>query len=255
MLGIGARVSTAINTSFFAKPLAFTRTMSMLVESVKFASENAKGECPAVFVKGKDSVSTQGLVVLQEWWGMNQQIQDEAKEIAEKGDFLALVPDLYRGKVATDNEAAGHLMNNLDWPGAIQDIKGAAKYLLSKGCTKVGVTGFCMGGALSLASAALVPEISASAPFYGIPGEALCDVSKIMIPLQCHFGELDTLVGFSSPKDVETLKGKLEAGGVNFELHMYQADHAFTHKGGANYNEEVSELALQRMIDFMKKNL
>jgi carboxymethylenebutenolidase len=64
------------------------------------------------------------LVVLQEWWGINQQIQDEAKEIAEKGDFVALVPDLYRGKVATDNEEAGHLMNNLDWPGAVQDIAG-----------------------------------------------------------------------------------------------------------------------------------
>ena len=117
-------VSNVIKSSFFAKPFAFTRTMSMLVENVKFASENAKGECPAVFVKGKDSSSTRGLIVLQEWWGLNQQIQDEAKEIAEKGDFLALVPDLYRGELATDNEAAGHLMNNLDWPGAVQDIAG-----------------------------------------------------------------------------------------------------------------------------------
>jgi carboxymethylenebutenolidase len=112
-----------------------------------------------------------------------------------------------------------------------------------------------MGGALSLASAALVPQISASAPFYGIPGEGLCDVGKIKIPVQCHFGELDDMAGFSSPKDVEALKGKLEAGGVNFEVHMYKAGHAFTHKGGANYNKEACELALQRMIDFMKKNL
>lgn len=134
-------------------------------------------------------------------------------------------------------------------------LLGAAKYLLSKGCTKVGVTGFCMGGALSIAAAALVPQISASAPFYGIPGEALCDVGKIKIPLQCHFGELDDKVGFSSPKDVETLKAKLEAGGVNFELHIYNVGHAFTHKGGAFYNKEACELALQRMIDFMKKNL
>lgn len=130
---------------------------------------------------------------------------------------------------------------------------GAAKYLLSKGCSKVGVTGFCMGGALSLASAALVPQISASAPFYGIPGEALCDVSKIKIPLQCHFGELDDLVGFSSPKDVEALKTKLEAGGVNFEIHTYEAGHAFTNKDGPRYNKEACDLSLQRMMDFMKK--
>jgi carboxymethylenebutenolidase len=112
-----------------------------------------------------------------------------------------------------------------------------------------------MGGALSLASAALVPQISASAPFYGIPGEALCDVGKIKTPLQCHFGELDEMVGFSSPKDVEALKAKLEAGGVNFEIFMYKAGHAFTHKGGPNYNKEACELASQRMIEFMKKNL
>ncbi|XP_028396670.1 uncharacterized protein LOC114520569 [Dendronephthya gigantea] len=254
MFCIKARVSRILVKSSF-KTFDFTRTMSMLVEKVNFASENAKGECPAVFVKGKDSSSSRGLIVLQEWWGMNQQIQDQAAEIAEKGDFVALVPDLYRGKVATDHETAGHYMNDLDWPGAIQDITGAAKYLLSKGCTKVGVTGFCMGGALSLASAALVSQISASAPFYGIPGEALCDVSKIKIPIQCHFGELDDLVGFSSPKDVEALKAKLEAGGVNFEIHNYKAGHAFTHKGGAGYNKEACELSLQRMMDFMKKNI
>ena len=72
------------------------------------------------------------------------------------------------------------------------------------GCKKVGVTGFCMGGALSLASAALIPEeISAAAPFYGIPSADLCDVGKIKIPLQGHFGSKDTRAGFSSPKDVD----------------------------------------------------
>lgn len=112
-----------------------------------------------------------------------------------------------------------------------------------------------MGGALSLAAAALVSEISASAPFYGIPGAALCDVSKIKIPLQCHFGELDEMVGFSSPKDVEALREKLKEGNVNFEIHMYKAGHAFTHTSGPNYNAEACELSLKRMIDFMNKNL
>lgn len=123
MFCIKARFSGILVKSSF-RTFNFSRTMSMLVEKVSFASENAKGECPGVFVKGKDSSSSRGLIVLQEWWGMNQQIQDQAKEIAEKGDFVALVPDLYRGKVATDHETAGHYMNDLDWPGAIQDITG-----------------------------------------------------------------------------------------------------------------------------------
>lgn len=233
----------------------FSKTYAMLVENVSFASENALGNCPGVFIKGKETRSTRGLVVLQEWWGMNQQIQDEAKEIAEQGDFVALVPDLYRGKVATDRETAGHYMGDLDWPGAVKDITGAAKYLISKGCTKVGVTGFCMGGALSLAAAALVKEISAAAPFYGIPSAELCDVGQIKIPVQCHFGHLDDQVGFSTPKDVEALKEKFEAGKVNYEIYSYDAGHGFTNSAMPYYNKEASTLALKRMVEFMQKNL
>ena len=106
-------------------------------KTVKFPSENKQGACPGVLV-GDPSSTKRGLIVLQEWWGMNQQIQDEAADLASKGPFVALVPDLYRGKVATDHEEAGHLMNDLDWPGAIKDIQGAARYLLKEvGCSKV----------------------------------------------------------------------------------------------------------------------
>lgn len=251
-----ARLFIVSGLKFHAcKSRTLSKTYSMVVEKVSFASENALGNCPGVFVKGKESGSTRGLVILQEWWGMNQQIQDEAKEIAEQGDFVALVPDLYRGNVATDRETAGHYMSGLDWSGAVKDISGAAKYLLSKGCTKVGVTGFCMGGALSLASAALAKEISAAAPFYGIPSAELCDVGQIKIPVQCHFGSLDDIVGFSSPKDVEALRVKLEAGKVNFQIYSYDANHAFTNPTIPNYNKEACTLALQRMIAFMKENL
>ena len=112
-----------------------------------------------------------------------------------------------------------------------------------------------MGGALSLASAVLVPELSASAPFYGIPNPALADVSTIKIPLQCHFGNLDTLEGFSSPKDASALKSKLEAGGVQFEFFTYDAGHGFTNFTGPGYNEDACKLALGRMMKFMNKHL
>merc|ERR1711894_64270 len=190
---------------------------------INFTSENAKGECPGVFVKGGDV----GVIVLQEWWGINDQIKEQGEDISKRGNFSVLVPDLYRGKVATDHETAGHYMNDLDWAGAVKDIQGAAKYLLANGCQKVGVTGFCMGGALSLAGAALVPEINAAAPFYGIPNTKLCDVSKIKIPVQCHFGEKDEVVGFSSPADYQALEEKLKAGGVDYEMFIYDAGHAF----------------------------
>jgi len=166
-----------------------------------------------------------------------------------------LVPDFYRGKVATDREEAGHLMNDLDWQGAAKDVSGAAQYLKSLGCKKVGVTGFCMGGALSLASAVLCPEISAAASFYGIPGAQLVDVTKVKVPLQGHFGELDDLVGFSSPADYTALKEKLSSVGASFELFTYPTGHAFTNPSNPNYSKDVATLALGRLYEFMKKHL
>lgn len=220
---------------------------------VNFKSENKLGDCPGMLIKG----SNQGLVVIQEWWGLDDAIKNVGDDIAKRSNFSVMVPDLYRGKVAVDKETAGHYMGELDWQGAVKDIRGAAQYLLANGCTKVGVTGFCMGGALSFAAAALVPEISASAPFYGIPSPQLCDVCTIKIPMQCHFGEKDDIVGFSSPQDYLPLKEKLEKAGVNMEFHTYDAGHAFTNKTGPlqNYNAELCDKALNRMVEFMKKNL
>ena len=95
---------------------------------VSFPSENKQGACPGVLT-GDTSKSSLGLVVLQEWWGMNEVIIDEAADISERGNLVTLVPDLYRGKIATDHETAGHYMSDLDWSGAVQDISAAAKYL------------------------------------------------------------------------------------------------------------------------------
>lgn len=105
-------------------------------EKVCFPSENKQGACPGVFT-GDPSKSTLGLVVVQEWWGMNDFIVQEAADISERGNLVTLVPDLYRGKVATDHETAGHYMSDLDWPGAVQDIAGAAKYLKEKGWSNI----------------------------------------------------------------------------------------------------------------------
>ncbi|XP_061178208.1 uncharacterized sodium-dependent transporter HI_0736-like [Saccostrea echinata] len=226
-------------------------------KKVSVKSENAQGELPCVVFDEHLAKSKKGLVVIQEWWGMNEQIQKEAKDLADMGPFVTIVPDLYRGKLAKDNEEAGHLMNNLDWPGAVKDIKAAAFHLKTMGCTKVGVTGFCMGGALTLATAALEQDyIYAAAPFYGIPGETLCDVSTIKCPVQCHFGELDALEGFSSPKDAAKLEEKFKAKGVKYEMYKYPgANHAFTNYTGPNYNKEACDLALKRLTEFMNKNL
>ncbi|KAK0066101.1 protein usf-like isoform X1 [Biomphalaria pfeifferi] len=222
---------------------------------VKFESANKLGACPGVLC-GDPKKQPRGIIVLQEWWGVNQQIQECGKDLCGRYDAVTLVPDLYRGKVAEDNETAGHYMGSLDWKGAVDDIRAAAKYLKEQGCKKVGVTGFCMGGALSMAAAALIEEVDAAVPFYGIPSDQLCDVTKIKIPLQCHFAEKDDTKGFASPDEFRPLEAKLKAANLKvLEFYVYQAGHAFTNTSGPNYNKECRDLAFSRMSEFFKKYL
>ena len=159
--------------------------------------------------------------------------------------------------MAIDREMAGHYMADLNWDGAIQDLSACARYLKSKGCRKVAVTGFCLGGALSFAAAAVLPDdISAAAPFYGIPDQSKYDLTKITIPVQAHFGEKDDIVGFSSKSDYGPLLEKLKAANVNVQFCTYDCGHAFANPQSVlgTYNKEMADLAYSRMFDFLHKN-
>jgi len=223
---------------------------------VTFPSQNSLGDAHGVVI-GDPKKTPSALIVVHEWWGMNEQIQEEGKEIARDGNLTVLVPDMYRGKVADNREDAGHLMGGLDWKGAVKDIAAAAQYLKSQGCAKVGVTGFCMGGALSFAAAVhCAGDISAAAPFYGIPNPQLADLTKLTIPVQAHFGELDDIAGFSSPADYNELRERLAAANVpSYEMFTYPAGHGFTNPKNDNYNKEATTLALSRVYAFMSKHL
>eukprot|EP00897_Mesotaenium_endlicherianum_P010016 jgi/Mesen1/9042/ME000057S08465 len=177
------------------------------------------------YVGGSDSKV--GVVVIQEWWGVDYEIKNHAKTLVQKG-YRTLIPDLYRGKVALDMAEAHHLMDGLDWQGAVKDIGASAKWLKEQGCTKVGVVGFCMGGALAIASAVHVDAISAASAFYGTPPAELAEPSQAKVPVQGHFGQEDQMEGFSDPKTVEGLRDKLSKAGVTNEIFLYPSvGHAF----------------------------
>ena len=109
------------------------------------------------------------IVVIQEWWGMNDQIKKVADTLKDAG-YRALVPDLYKGKLALDANEAKHLMTGLNFlDAASEDIRGAVQYLKSTGSKKVAVTGFCMGGALTCLSSVHVPELDCGVIWYGYP--------------------------------------------------------------------------------------
>ena len=195
--------------------------------------------------------STSGIIVIQEWWGLNDQIKGVAERLAGEG-YHALVPDLYKGKVTLEAAEAEHLMTNLDFQDAAgQDVRGAMQYL--KGiCTKVGVIGFCMGGVLSILTAALVEEADAAVPWYGIPPEGVIDPGAITIPIQGHFADLDE---HFPPAQTDALEAALKAGGVNYEIYRYNANHAFGNETGENHDPESARFAWERSLAFLGKHL
>jgi carboxymethylenebutenolidase len=200
-----------------------------------------------------------GVVVIQEWWGLNDQIKGVADKLAAAG-YRALVPDLFRGKVALEAQEAEHLMNSLNFGDAAgQDVRGAVQYLKASGSPKVGVTGFCMGGALTLLAAVNVPELDAAVVWYGVPPLEYVDASKIKIPLMGHFGIRDTVFPIAT---VDELEKKLRQSGVTFEFFRYDAKHAFANETADSkkldflkYDAKAAELAWQRTVEFLAKHL
>ena len=192
-----------------------------------------------------------GVVIIQEWWGLNDQIKGVANRLAEI-QYRALVPDLYKGTVTLEVAEAEHLMGNLDFgDAATQEIRGAVQYL-KENSPKVAVLGFCMGGALSILTAVHVKEANAVVCWYGIPPEEAADPSTIKIPLQGHFAQEDE---FFPPTQVDALEARLKKGNVTYEIYRYQAKHAFGNETGDNHDPEATKLAWQRTVDFLAKHI
>jgi len=193
-----------------------------------------------------------GIIVIQEWWGLNDQICGVADRFARAG-YNALAPDLYQGRVTQKPDEANHLMTGLDFPGAThQDIRGAVMHLASMG-GKVGVMGFCMGGALTVASAVHVPEASAAVCFYGIPPADFADPAKITIPFQGHFANRDD---WCTPLAADGLEKAMKAAGQVPEMYRYDADHGFfNERRGEVYDAVCAQQAWDRMTEFLAKAL
>ena len=167
-----------------------------------------------------------GIVVIQEWWGINAQIRGVAERLADAG-YVTLVPDLFRGKSTVEAAEAEHLMSALNFgDAASQDVRGAVQLLKAR-AGKVGVSGFCMGGALALLALGAAPEIDAGVVWHGYPPLEYVDATRIKAPLLAHWATQDTVFPIAG---VDSLEQKLREAGVNFEFHRYLAHHAFANE-------------------------
>lgn len=191
------------------------------------------------------------IVVLHEMWGLSSTMTRVADELAMSG-YSTLVPDLFQGRRTRDMKEGFALMEQLDVADAVeQNVRGAVRALRQE-TRAVGVLGFCMGGALAIVAALRVPELSAAVCCYGLPPAEAADPAQIRIPLLCHFAREDS---WCTPAKVDELERRLKSGNIDYELHRYDAAHAFMNRDGATFSAAATELAMQRTLDFFARKL
>ena len=195
-----------------------------------------------------------GVVVIQEWWGLQDQIKGMCDRFARAG-FDALAPDLYEGTVVPyhNMEAAAKEMNSLDFMDATtQTVRGAAQYLAKNGA-KVGLTGFCLGGAVTIIGATKIPELTAGVVFYGIPPAAAAKPADVRIPLQAHFANKDD---WCTPAAVDAFEKAMKEAGKSLDIYRYDAEHGFANEQRVTvHDRQCAELAWTRATVYFAKHL
>ena len=197
-----------------------------------------------------------GVVVLQEWWGLEGHIRDICDRFAAEG-FVALAPDLFHGETTDQPDEAEQKMMAMNMGEAEKEMRGAVDFVAAheKCSGPVGSVGFCLGGGLALWAASVNPKVDAAVSFYYVMPHGKPDFSRIEAPVLGHFGTADDFV---SVADAQGLEQELRDAGVQVEFEMYEgAGHAFfndTDRLGT-YDEGHAKAAWQRTVDFFKRHL
>jgi len=220
-------------------------------EMVEFKSNG--GTCTGYLA----GTSGPGVIVIQEWWGLVPHITDIADRFAAEG-FVALAPDMYHGEMTDEPDMAGKLLMSMNLATAGKDLSGAVDLLQERsGRTKVGVTGFCMGGGLALMAACLRPDaIAAAAPFYGgMRPDTVIEWDNLAAVVEGHYAATDR--GTAAPEAVKELEATLRAKGKDATFHVYPGtQHAFFNDTRPEvYDAAVSKTAWDRTLALFRANL
>lgn len=222
-------------------------------ERIEFTSRSGR-PAAGVIAEPAGAARVGAVVLIQEWWGLNDHIRSLVDRLATAG-FVVLAPDLYHGKVTTSAEEAGKLMGALDFAAAVDEVAGAVAFLAghARSNGKVGVTGFCLGGALTFATAIHVPQVAAAVPFYGIPDVDAAEWAKVRAPIQAHFAAHDD---WAKPAGAEAVRAELAKHGKTMELFVYDAQHAFVNDTRPEVHDAAAaRQAWDRMVEFFRRHL
>ena len=196
------------------------------------------------------------IIVIQEFWGVNDWIKEQAQKFAQQG-YVALAVDLYRGQVASDPEHAHELMRGLPQDRGVRDLQAAFDYLASRpdvNPAKIGSVGWCMGGGYSLLLAENEPKLAACAVNYGSMPTAPAIIQKIQAPVLGNFGADDRGI---TPDAVHAFEKAMKDAGKTIDVKIYDgAGHAFENPNNKNgYRQDAATDAWARMVGFFSKTL
>jgi carboxymethylenebutenolidase len=198
-----------------------------------------------------------GVIVIQEWWGLDDWVKDQARALAKEG-YVALAVDLYRGKVTNKQEEAHQFMMGLPPEQAMGDLKAAFAFLQARPDVKkdvIGAIGWCMGGRYTLALATEEPKLAAAVPYYGAPPTDPAAIAKIQAPVLGNFGGDDK---GPSPEQVKAFEAEMKKAGKSVDIKIYEgAPHAFANPNNpwGGYREAAARDAWARATAFLAKNL
>jgi carboxymethylenebutenolidase len=217
----------------------------------------------AYLVRPQKTGMMPGVVVIHEWWGLNDQIKRVADRLAEEG-YMAIAPDLYRGKVGTDAGLAHELMRGLNENWAVDVVTGAVAQLrgvelrdrhgaLPTGRMPVGTVGFCMGGRISLATALAGADVQAAVMFYGSVETSKEALKPLSVPLLGIYGNEDRGIPLDQ---IRAFEAALKEAGKDATVLVYPGvGHAFFNEDRPSYDEEAAKDSWERTKMFFKKNL
>jgi len=211
----------------------------------------SKGATTAVVAR-PDGEAPAAVILIHEWWGINDHIRDLAGRYAKEG-YVCVAPDLFRGKVTKDSEEAARLMHELDTVDGLETINEAiVKTRHDFGVQKIGITGYCMGGTYALRAACEISDLAAAAAFYGdIPEEKV--LAKLKVPTLFFAGTRDNWI---NPEKVEVLKKAARDFSLQIEAVSYDADHAFFNDTRPEvYDASAARDAWQRVLAHFRKYL
>ena len=224
-------------------------------ETVRYKS--GADEATALLVAPEGKGPFPGVVVIQEWWGLNDWVKDQARALAKEG-YVAIAVDLYRGKVATTSEDAHQFMMGLPDERAVTDLVGGFAFLAARPDVRkdrIGSVGWCMGGGYSLKLAVNEPKLAAVVAYYGLPPTKSEEIAKIKAPVLGNYGADDK---GPSPDQVKAFEAAMKKAGKSIDVKFYDgAAHAFANVNNpwGGYREAAAKDAWARTLAFFAANL